>query len=906
MNILNKVTWKALRENRVRTMVTVIGVILSAAMFMAVVTLGISFWDYLHRATVAVTGDWFISFEDVSSEQKALLTREESVIRVAELEKLGYLDAGEDVPASERYYRISAADGAFFASMPVNLLSGRTPESSGEILLPENLYRWLQEQGIPAEPGDKVTLPVGDTVESAEKTVTYTISGVFENAYYNNWECLTALTFADGNQSQALSNRLYVKTDPASAVETLRDKGYGERCELNTDLLQCYGVSGYRSFFSVLTGICVVLVIIILAGSVSLIYNAFSISVAERAKQFGLLRSIGATRRQLRRSVFFEAGVISLMGIPVGLLCGYGGIAVVLRLLQSNVDDLFAGGRMDNGIVIRAVAPPAAFAIAAVIAVLTVLLSVWIPALRSTRVSPVEAIRQTQDYKVPARAVKVGKPTYWLFGLPGLLSRKYYRVSRGKYRATVISLAISVVLFLPAATLAANLRAEANHYGNIHNFDLECQYDGEDWETVFAKIRQQPGVSDSAYFLSDLLLPVELSPEDYSKEMQDVASRSLMLLGGWEYPCVYYMEDAALERYFMEQGIDPAPYLNAGDPAALVCKAYFSAFISDPATGREGMERFHIPLLSDSVKSLTVQPEAFPEELYPAGPGMNVTRYSYTVMDEEVGWIIYCHAYETVNGSMQTVFSQAYRMEIRELGDGRVTRTFYLYSGDPEEETEAVCEQTVALLTYRLGATAPVPPMGISEDTNLRMVLPYSAKPEELDQTPVLVLTTSDRASVKAYLEENGIDYIDFAREEERMRGIMLLINVFSYGFLTLISLICVANVFNTISTNIALRRRDFGMLRSVGMKRSQMYRMMAYECLLYGSRALLWGLPLGVAFCYVSHQYTSSRTAFAIPWGYMAIAAGCVFLVVAVSMAYATHKLRKDSPIEAIRVENF
>lgn len=905
MNILHKVTWKTLRENRVRTTVTVIGVILSAAMFMAVVTLGVSFWDYIHRTTVAQTGDWYISFYNVSETQRADLKQQKGVSRIAEFITLGYLDAGEDVSQSERYFQFGAVDGAFLESMPVTLRSGRAPENSGEILLPEGLYHWLNVQGIPAEPGDTVTLGMGDTPESANQSVTYTVSGVFGNIYYNDWGYVTALTFADGSQPPTSTNRLYVKTDPASAVNSLKDKNYGECYALNTILLQCYGVSGYRGLFDVLTGICVVLMMIILVGSVSLIYNAFSISVAERAKQFGLLRSIGATRRQLRRSVLFEAGVISAMGIPAGLVCGYGGIGVVLHLMRENVGALFAGGRTDSGIFIRAIAPPAAFVIAAMVAVLTVLLSVWIPALRATWVSPVEAIRQTQDYKVPARAVKVGKPTYWIFGLPGLLSRKYYRVSRGKYRATVISLAISVVLFLPAATLAANLRSTANLYGNTHNFDLECQYDGEDWETVFARIRQQPGVRDSAWFQSDIPFPIQLSEEDYSEEMRGIASRSDMTLGSREYPYVYYMEDAALERYLVGHGIDPTPYLDAEDPTALVCKAYFTVRIFDPKTGKSSLERFHVPLLSTSVTEPTVQPKDFPDALFPAALGENVEKGSDAYLNGNGELIVYCRAYETGNGTMQTVFEQEYRMEVRELGDGQIERTFYPYFWDSEEQTEAVCVQTVSPLTYRLGATAPEPPMGISEDGTLRIILPYSARPESLTETPVLVLTASDRASVKEYLEENGIEYLDYAMEEERIRGILLLINVFSYGFLTLISLICVANVFNTISTNIALRRRDFGMLRSVGMKRLQMYRMMAYECLLYGSRALLWGLPLGVLFAYVSHRYTSSNTGFAVPWGYMAIAAGCVFLVVAVSMAYAVAKLRKDSPIEAIRMDN-
>ena len=70
-------------------------------------------------------------------------------------------------------------------------------------------------------------------------------------------------------------------------------------------------------------------------GSILLIYNAFSISVSERTKQFGLLSSIGATKRQLLRSVLFEALFLSVIGIPLGILAGIAGIGVTLELTKN-------------------------------------------------------------------------------------------------------------------------------------------------------------------------------------------------------------------------------------------------------------------------------------------------------------------------------------------------------------------------------------------------------------------------------------------------------------------------------------------------------------------------------------------------------------------------------------------
>ena len=139
------------------------------------------------------------------------------------------------------------------------------------------------------------------------------------------------------------------------------------------------------------------------------------------------------------------------------------------------------------------------------------------------------------------------------------------------------------------------------------------------------------------------------------------------------------------------------------------------------------------------------------------------------------------------------------------------------------------------------------------------------------------------------------------------LRGILEVVFVFATGFIVLISLISAANVFNTISTNFALRQRDFGMLRSVGMKPGELYRMAAFECMNYGLKALVWGLPLSVGACYGIFEITNLSYAgdFSLPWGTVFTGVGCIFAVVFVTMLYAISTLRRATPIEAIRTEN-
>lgn len=147
----------------------------------------------------------------------------------------------------------------------------------------------------------------------------------------------------------------------------------------------------------------------------------------------------------------------------------------------------------------------------------------------------------------------------------------------------------------------------------------------------------------------------------------------------------------------------------------------------------------------------------------------------------------------------------------------------------------------------------------------------------------------------------------DYAENGEAMRALVAVVNVFSYGFIILISLIALANVFNTISTNIALRRREFAMLKSIGMTQKGFNKMMNYECLLYGIKGLMYGIPVSFGVTYLIYRSISGgwETEFFVPWYSVVIAVGSVFLVVFATMIYSMRKIKRDNPIDALRNEN-
>ncbi|HCS74543.1 MAG TPA: ABC transporter permease, partial [Clostridiales bacterium] len=164
-------------------------------------------------------------------------------------------------------------------------------------------------------------------------------------------------------------------------------------------------------------------------------------------------------------------------------------------------------------------------------------------------------------------------------------------------------------------------------------------------------------------------------------------------------------------------------------------------------------------------------------------------------------------------------------------------------------------------------------------------------------------------ADIKEILTDAGLstNIANIARMMQESRNIVTIISIFSYGFIILISLITIANVFNTISTNVNLRRREFAMLKSVGMTDKGFNKMLNFECILYGIKGLMYGLPAAIFITYLIYKSISYgvETTFYLPVKGIVISIFSVFIVVFVSMMYSMSKIRDENIVDALRNEN-
>lgn len=926
MNIMNRTAWKAMWRNKLRTWVTVVGILLSAAMFMAVTTMCVSIWHFLVDHERISNGDCFVKFRYQTQEQLDAMRQDHHITKLGVGKTLGYTTFSLDTADGEisETVVILSGDEAFYEMLSGELVYGAYPKNSGEIAITENIYQYLKQSGRPCEIGQTVTLDIAADPEHTDIPTTekayskdYKIVGILKTFFKfhgDDFKLSSLLTYSDGNEASALWYSSMIKTFPASQARSYisnhsDENTYGQWYALNTDLLGLYGDIQYANYTVIIGGLAAVLMGIILLGSVSLIYNSFSISVSERTRQFGLLRGIGATKKQLRGSVRFEAAVLCLMGIPVGILCGYLGIRITLCFVGDAVDIMMQDS-FGSSATLSAKFSWIAAMTAALVAVLTVFISAWIPARRATRIEPISAIRQSKDYSVPEKPVRVGRVTKKLWGLPGLLSKKYYSTSRKKYRSTVTSLAVSILLFITASSFAGELQKVADTIVNTENFDLMILED--DYYDI-SEIRDMDIVDKSAWVSRPYSYGIALDDSQLSEEYLALSQIQNMFENF--SPCfaeIYYLEDSVFLDYLFSNGIDPEPYFRVGYPCALVCDMQYTHYLYDENGSAYQRISYEIPLLSDDIESLQLYTRNFPSELRQVfRDNSQCDDYAVHELSLNGKRVIELIPYR-LSGNLMLRDEEAaqYLAVILEITDGETYESFYSYS--PETDTysgEALYTQKTDHIRISLGARISELPFGMPSDgiTSYRtqiLILPMSFMPEGDLR---LSVTVNDYEAFLKLAKEQDLSYYDYLSPERMYRTVLFLIDVFANGFIILISLICVCNVFNTVTTNIMLRKKDFGVLRSVGMQNRELYRMMGFECMQYGIKSLLIGLPLGFAASYGVYLIADNTDSLSYipPWSAMLICGVCVFAVVFTSMLYAISRLKKDNPIEAIRAEN-
>ncbi len=875
MSIFSKITMRTMRQSRMRTAVTIIGVILSTAMITAVTTFGQSVLNFLRDYSMTRDGNWYGAAEYVSDEQLEEIRSDSQVEMAAASDILGYAEyenlTSEEIP----YLYVQSFSEELFDVFPIQLLEGRLPENEHEVIISPYIQA-NEKEGQITQVGDVLELEVGDRIWEGQRLTAYegymgetyareqgvepehlentrhmsfTVVGIYSmtpNMHYGttNYE-LIAGPSASGSLSEY--HDVYIRTqDPADIYDYIGTI-VCDHTSTNKALLRWYGVADNDNLPGILTGLCAIVISIIMAGSISLIYNAFAISLRERTVQFGLLASVGATKRQLSCSLRCEALIVSCVGIPVGCIAGIVGIGITLHFIGAGLANwMFGGTEMDIPLRISWISVLAAVAVAFA----TVMISAWIPCRRVRKISPIEAIRSAQDIRIKGKEVKTSKLFYRIFGLEGMLAQKNYRRDRKKYRSTVASLTMSIVLFVSVSSFGKYLVDTGSFV--LEMPDVQVIWQMSDGELEGAGETDAGNVRGQVRRLAEQYEDVTLAQE-YSVSFNGVEIA---------------VDEGIVDERFMQHGY-----------------------------GWNGNEERG----SDIVGAwLMILPDELFETLEGAENAGNTDGLP----------LLYPSSLRVYNADTQRYERVSVFADPAQKGEAEMQYTEY------SEDGETVYPLGRAQL---LGSYDSLP-AGVDGNSGYSVLMLTSESGYEkylgsqkdlLGRNWYIGIQCTDHAAVYRELSQDveqagiaGIVY-DNAQDYEQDRQIMTAIGVLSYGFIILISLIAVANVFNTISTNLMLRKKEFAMLRSVGMQKGGFRRMMCYECLIYGLRSILYGVILSLLVSFMIYRVLAGGvdTNYIVPWEYIGIAVVCVFVVVGLTMIYTMGIIQKQNIIDELKM---
>lgn len=937
MNIFKQFTIRSLKENKTRTIVTIIGIILSVAMFTATIEAFVTVQNYLINYAEMYNGKYHVGFYDVEYGDISKITEDERVEKYTFIQDIGYAEIGSS-NEYKPYLYIAGIPTDFTDVMPIHLTEGRLPENSNEIVVSDHLY---SNGGVQLKLGQKITLQVGQRQWTD-------LLNISEEEYKaldgDNWQKLTQqrpFCKPDGEKAEEVLINTKEKTytvvgfcvrPDQSSIEPYSAPGYtaftiyesgnantqsvytilekpAEFGEFNTNIitslkvdstinhdLLMYSFNSFDSAFPVLVfGLLSILIGLIVFGSVSLIYNSFSISVSERTKQFGILKSIGATKKQIRKSVFYEAAVLCIVGIPIGLVSGCLGIAITFHFLSDSISTFLADL---TDLKVQFVFSPFAIIAASVISFVTVIISAYIPARKAIKINPIESVRQSNEIKIKRRSVKVSPLTQKLFGFEATLSSKNFKRNKRKYRATVFSLFVSVVLFISASSLATYftdiVEAESqdmNYDVAIKVFNDEDRTDGEPFtETeefrtkLYNGLKTVDGIDEFTFtqkMETDFNVGKNYISEEFlnmiNKERDNSADKKNELNGMFTYN---FIDDDAFRRLLKKEGISEEGYFDKENPKALVYDIGTYIYQTD------NKERVYIvPFLNKDAFPATLEIT----EILPWFEENNEMYYYYGTEEKDgVTYYVYDVGYD--EGEIFTDENKKYLTE----------------------------NEVVNHLKISIGAFLSEKPYFAGYNTNL--IYPESVKEkvmlEGYWQTHAYIIG-EDHSKIASDVsrlirdiggDTNHVSVYDYAAEIESIRALVTIAKVLAYGFIVLISLIAAANVFNTISTNISLRRREFATLKSVGLTSKGMRKMMTFESILYGVKSLMFSLPVSLGMTYLVYLVASDsgyNMAFYVPWAKFIIAILSVFVIVALSMVYSIKKVSKENTVDTLRNEN-
>lgn len=871
MNILNKITIKNLKLNKTRTLVAILGIILAVGLISSVVGLGSSFHKTLVNSTIKESGDYHTKYNNLDSDNLKEVINNKNNKYYYLVKELG-LTPVNTTNKMKKLARVVEYDDKALQYNNIKIKEGRLPKNDSEIVVQESMYDYDFDKKI----GDTITLSIDSlsNVDLNKLTMMNNISEeelkgllkqekvkdidelknkIFKNyvnkdgkkykivgiIYNLGYEIETfsspSYTMITYNSSITEPTEVYVKyknvldtKKNTCSISTDNKEDYNncidddesfvktKNFEYNENLLNLYGIGISKKARKLLICAIVGILSVISICCIIIIKNSFNISVSERYKQYGMLSSIGSTRSQLTRNVLFEGLIEGIIAIPFGILFG---MLVTYGLVSCSNKLLFDAFESSTSLIFSM--PFLAVILIIFVSSMTILLSCLIPAIKISRISPIEAIRNNNEIKIKKKKLKANKLIKKIFGIGGVLADKSLKRSRKKYRTIVISVTISIILFVVMSTGTKYLKSEVSRMYKSTNYNcilynnMEKGFKIDDLKK-FKELINHNSVDKYAYSIS--IMETFTSIKNMSKEYRE------------------YLE-----------------YNTNKEDESLV-----------------------------SVKLIVLNDSEF-------------LRISNGVKVDK-GAIMYNKFYDykdnehvrMINKSFDIIYNGNESIRINIVGEADIDKTML-----PD-----------------------------SIESNIIISETYANKYKDLYKNSLfrfITFYTKDSKAFDKYVNDefipnnSNVYYISLDQMFKAENRVILIMNIFVYTFIVIIALISITNIFNTISTNMMLRKKEFAMLRAMGMTDKEFNRMIILESVLYAVKALIYGLVISFILLYYLINVNSKATFInklgnlfsRLPYLNIIIAILVVTLVILSTMYYSIKKINKQNIIETIRNDN-
>lgn len=851
MKILNKISIKNLKLNKKRTISTIIGIILSVSLICAVSCLGISFRETLMENAINETGYYHLNLINVNDSQIKDIENNRDIKDIYKIKRCGYAKLENSKNEDKPYVKLFSMDNTTFDKLKLKLIEGRFPTNSNEIIINKSI---ISDAKVDYKIGDTINLNVGErkTLDDYEldsknpyniedeqiintKEYSFKIVGIIERpdtsfeAYSEPGYTIISIGINEGQKDlyvslkhpkeykTAIPELLGIKSyDDLNVIKA--DKGKFEDYRINSELLRWEAFAFSDSTVSMLYSVIGVVIFVIIFTSVFCIRNSFAIATTEKIKMYSMLSSVGTTKKQIRKNVITEGLLLGIIGIPLGIISGFFAVFVLLKIVNSLLGEHLLAHV--DGLVFKISILPVLASI--ILGIITIYLSARSSSKRASKVSPIEGLRSSNDIKIKVNKLKVPKIIQKLFKTGGVLAYKNLKRNKKKYRTTVISISVSIFIFITMNSFITNMFGLSSNYYEDYNYNLLVR--GDLNEDEINKIVSNESIKDYTILYATR---ENFKIKDLSKINENTSS-----IDDNEYREKQYFVNNEQEKY-------------AGLQIIALDSEGFKKYAKQIGVNYKDIEKSGI--LCDENKiydNNTKKTKA-------------VRRYKYQKGDIIQG--------EYNNQKLEIKIG-----EISKIAPDGIEKTYY------EDGFLIVNKDHFKNLEFYLE--------NITIDSKNASNL---------------------QKDIENIVDSSNIYNIEEAAKEEK--AMILVIKIFLYGFISVITLIGVTNIFNTITSNMELRQKEFAMLKSIGMTKKEFNRMINLETIFYGTKSWIYGTIMGLLGTFAMYKAFSVKIeqGIYIPTNAVIISAIFVFLFVFVIMRYSIAKINKQNTIETIRKEN-